>query len=385
MKKLKIYITQIGHPDLKGGGNAVARYLSESFAKRGHIVTTIYISPKNLLSNRPKATHKIVFIKKLPRIPIMNCLKTAATIKKLSTIKDGRPDVIISLGYEGFLIPFIKGKSMFIAASHNFLRSIEIRDFLNLKWLNPFNWGKLIYLTSVFIDKLTKFKADFVQCLCQFGADRCKTLYKMSDNKIFIVSNGVDTKKFTIRPMPKKKTIFFIGSAVEHKGLDILIRALPIVTKAYLDIEVFVLGEANKREKSLIQFAKELGVNSKINWQRSISQNQMPKFYQKAYLVVLPSRLDLFPMTALETMSSGIPLIAAKIGGLPEIIEDGVSGLIINKEDSEELATAIIKLLDDPKKAEEMGKKGREIVEQKFTWEKVVEKYEKEIYNRLNT
>ncbi|HDH31697.1 MAG TPA: glycosyltransferase family 1 protein [Candidatus Wolfebacteria bacterium] len=384
MKKLTIYITQIGHPNFRGGGNIVAHNLSEYFSKRGHKVTTIYLTPKELLSEKPKTEYNIV-LRKNSIIPIVNCLIVAKIIKKLSKVEI--PDVVISLGYEGFFIPHIKSKLLFIAASHSpFLRYIGFKElFLSWKWLNPLNLGKWFFCFSLFLNRLTKLKADFVQCLCEFGAEQCRVVYKVPNNKIFIISNGINIKRFFIQLVSQKKNILFVGGSVEYKGLDILIRALPIIIKKYSDIELIIIGEMDKREKTLRQLVGKLDVSSNISWQGLVSQDKMAGFYQKAYLTVLPSRLDLFPITALEAMSSGIPLVATNVGGLPEIIEDGVSGLIINKEDSEELATAIIKLLDDPKKAEEMGKKGREIVEQKFTWEKVVEKYEKEIYNRLNT
>lgn len=383
MRKLKIYITQVGHPAFRGGGNTVANNLSESFTKRGHAVTTIYLSPKHLLLNRPKTSYNLV-IKKASIIPIINCFKIVAIIKKLLNNKKEKPDVIISFGYEGFFIPSIKGESMFIAASHNFIRPIGIKDFLHLKWLNPLNGGKFLYSTSVLIDKLTKLKADFVQCLCKFGAERCETIYKISPKKIFIVPNGINIEKFIIHPTPKKKTILFIGGSAEHKGLDILINSLLFIAKKYLDIEVVILGEMNKRKEILVQMAEKLGVSSKIKWEGLVFQKEMFSFYKKAYLVALPSRLDLFPLTILEAMAYGIPVVSTNIGGIPEIINNKVSGIMINCEDPYGLAKAIIELFDNPKKAEEMGRKGREIVEQKFTWEKVVEKYEQEICSRLD-
>ena len=383
MKKLKIYITQMGHPAFRGGGNTVSNSLSESFVKRGHAVTSIYLAPKHLMSNMPRTLYGLI-IEKASIIPIINCFKIAAIIKKLLNNEKEKPDAIISFGYEGFFIPSVKRESIFIAASHNFIRDIGIKDFFSWKWLNPLNGGKLLYLSSVLIDKLTKLKADFVQCLCRFGADRCETIYKLSSKKIFIIPNGVDMEKFAVRPTPKKKTILFIGGSAEHKGLDILIKALLFIVKKHPNAEVVVLGEMNKRKEMLVQMAEKIGVSSKIKWIGLVFQKEIFSFYREAYLVVLPSRLDLFPLTVLEAMAYGIPIVAANVGGIPEIINNKVNGIIINSEDSYGFAKSIIELLDNRKKAEEIGRNGRTTVEQKFTWEKVVEKYEKEIYSHLN-
>ena len=106
-KKLKIYITQVGHPDFRGGGNTVAHNLSQTFAKRGHTVTTIFLSPKNLLLKRPKTAYNMV-LKKASIIPIINCLKIAIVVKKLSNNKDKNPDVIIVLAMKVFLFLLLK-------------------------------------------------------------------------------------------------------------------------------------------------------------------------------------------------------------------------------------------------------------------------------------
>lgn len=380
MRKLDIIITQIGHPNFRGGGNTVVHNVSELLSKRGHTVTVIFLFPKKLFLDKPKTTYGVI-MKKDSLIPIVNCIKIANIIRKL--FKKREPDVIISFGYEGFFIPYIKDKSIFIAASHNFLSQIGVRNFLRLRWLNPFNLGRLLYLTSVFIDKSTKGKADFVQCPSRFAARQCETIYRIPKNKIFVVHNGIDLSRFTIRPQPKEKTILFVGGTSQHKGLDILIHALPLILEKHPDAKLIIVGEMKKEEKELINIADELGVSERISWIGLVSQERIFEFYKKAYLAVFPSRLESFLLAALEAMACGIPIIVTDVGIMPEIINDKSNGLLMEQEDFKGLAEKIIYLLNNPEKAKKMGLMGRASIEQKFTWSEIIRKFEKEILTRL--
>jgi len=383
-KLLNIFITQMGHPNFRGGGNIIIHNLSEELAKRGHKVSVIYLAPKNLLSNIPKTGYNVI-LKKSSKIPLFNALTTLITMKKILGT-NGKPDVIITAGYEGFFIPFMKKNALFIAASYNpALRYISPKDFFQLKWLNPLNFGKFLFIFSLFMDRLTTFKADLVQCLSPYSIEQCVRIYKIPRSKLFVALCGINAKQFSLRPMPKNKTILFVGGTVEYKGLDILINALPAVVNKHPDIELIVVGEMKERKEMLMRLAKKIGVFSKINWHGPIPPDHMAEFFQKAYVAVFPSRIESFLLAALEAMSSGVPIVATDVGIIPEIINDKINGLMVKQENPKNLAMAINYLLDNPEKAKEIGIKGREtIINGGFTWENFAKKIEEEIYTYLN-
>ena len=120
-----------------------------------------------------------------------------------------------------------------------------------------------------------------------------------------------------------------------------------------------------------------------MEWIGLTSHKEIPVIYQKASFLILPSRLDLFPIAVLEAMASHLPVIASKVGGIPEIIENEKDGLLVEKENPKQLSKAIIKLLDNPNLAERMGANGRRKVENNYTWKKVAKEFEKEILSRL--
>jgi len=380
---MKIILTQIGHPNFRGGGNIVAHKLCEEFSKRGHSVTGIFLSPKSLLKEKNKFSYNIIFAKvsKIPFINVFKCWKILNNI-----FKKNDPDVVISLGYEGLSVPFINKNSFFIAASHSpFLINFGIKNLIfSKKLLFPSLWGKWLFETSFFLDKITKINADAVQAVCEFGADQCEKIYKVPAGKIFIVSNGIDVSKFSPREFPLEKVILFIGGTVEYKGLDILLEAVGFIFKKYFDFKIVIIGEEDKRKEKLVKLAQKLGIDSKLEWKGLVYPADIPTYFRKTSILAMPSRLELFGIVALESMASGVPIAASDAGGLPEVVINGENGLIVERENPQKLAEAIMYLFDNPIEAEEMGKKGRKRVEENFTWEKVVEKFEKEIYRRLN-
>ena len=382
---MRIYLTQIGHPNFRGGGNIVAHKLCEEFSKREHDVIGVFLAPKNLIGEKFEANYKIktAIGSKISLLNVWRCYKILKSL--FSEFEE--PDVIISLGYEGLLVPFIKKKALFIAASHSpFLRYAGLKElFFDLKWLNPLNFGKWLFMSSFFLDRITKLKADAVQSLCDFGVKQCEDVYKIPADKIFITPNGVDINHFQKQQLSKEKNIIFLGGSVEYKGLDILIQAMPIILKENKDAKVVILGEMGDiRGRLLIDMVKNLGITESFNLKGLIPQKQIRNYYKNVFLMVIPSRLDLFPMVALEAMASGIPIVASNVGGLPEVVIDGQNGLIVEKENPQKLAEAIIYLFDNPIEAGKMGERGRKMTEEKFAWEKIIEKFEKEIFNRLN-
>jgi glycosyltransferase involved in cell wall biosynthesis len=96
------------------------------------------------------------------------------------------------------------------------------------------------------------------------------------------------------------------------------------------------------------------------------------EYYQQARLTIIPSLFENFPYTCLEAMSCGCPVIASRVGGLPEMIEEGISGLLFQPDDGEELAKKILLLLADPVRAENMGDEAARRVRQYYSQEVII-------------
>jgi glycosyltransferase involved in cell wall biosynthesis len=120
----------------------------------------------------------------------------------------------------------------------------------------------------------------------------------------------------------------------------------------------------------------------RVSYLGPLSGNALVELHQKAAIFAAPARTDHFPIANLEALACGTPVIATPTGAVPDVIEDRRNGLMIPSDEPTALASALNTLLENKKLRESYGRKGREIVEEYFSWNVVVEKVIR-IYNQL--
>ena len=197
----------------------------------------------------------------------------------------------------------------------------------------------------------------------------------------FVIRNGVDVNRF--RPGKRGDYFLFVaamGRWHRYKGLDILLEAYKLYIEAGGRRSLHVVGEGSQRPLYEAK-AASMGLKS-VEFLGDVPDELLPQVYASAYAYVSASvdRSEGFGLTVLEAMSSGLPVIATKVGGLPELVKDGVNGFLVNPRDPRSLADAMIKL-DDEAVAAQMGLKGREMAEG-MTWDAMVSSYE-QLYSAL--
>jgi glycosyltransferase involved in cell wall biosynthesis len=224
--------------------------------------------------------------------------------------------------------------------------------------------------------------------------------YGFNRNHIRVVYNGVDTETF--RPLEKndppdivqnlagKKVVLYVGHFGLRKGIFYLIRAMKIIKKSIPDSHLLCVGGAPswlgkqnyweylKKEAASNEVEKEITLLNAVKYQ------QLVQYYSFARLVALPSYYESFSKVAVEAMACGKPVVATRSGGLPEVVEDGVSGILFRYGSIKDLADAIIHLLGDEKVAGDMGRRGRLRAEKLFTWHAVAERI-KAVYSELES
>ncbi|HEV51076.1 MAG TPA: glycosyltransferase, partial [Thermoprotei archaeon] len=161
---------------------------------------------------------------------------------------------------------------------------------------------------------------------------------------------------------------------------DILLDAYKLYIEAGGRRPLHVVGEGSQRPLYEAK-ATSMGLKS-VEFLGDVPDELLPQVYAPAYAYVSASidRSEGFGLTVLEAMSSGLPVIATRVGGLPELVKDGVNGFLVNPRDPRSLADAMIKL-DDEAVAAQMGLKGREMAEG-MTWDAMVSSYE-QLYSAL--
>jgi glycosyltransferase involved in cell wall biosynthesis len=228
------------------------------------------------------------------------------------------------------------------------------------------------------IDELTKsfplfpefFKGiDLADVLITVSKDMMKYYREkgVEKKKMRLIYNGVDTERYRYVKKSKRLKILFVGNLVERKGVLYLIRAFNEIKSQLPGAELFIVGRKN--EKS--DYVKELRRNSTegVTFTGTVTEEELIRHYQSANILVHPALYEAFGMTLVEAMSCGTPVIATKVGGIPEVLGD--AGILIKPKNVEEIVKSVLKLADNRKLYDNLAKRSRERVEHHFSWESV--------------
>ena len=196
--------------------------------------------------------------------------------------------------------------------------------------------------------------------------------------KIHVLRCGVDTKLFS--PCEKKAEgrsfqILCVASFEEVKGHKYLVDACKILSEQGLDFECHFVGYGPLRKQVENQI-DELGLQDKFHLHGSLPRNMVLEMLLKSDVFVLASvptrqgKREGIPVVLMEAMASGLPVISSQLSGIPELVDDGISGVLIEPRDSEALARTLLDLAADPAKNISLGRAGREKVLNEFDLEK---------------
>ncbi|OGV57786.1 MAG: hypothetical protein A2X45_19815 [Lentisphaerae bacterium GWF2_50_93] len=177
------------------------------------------------------------------------------------------------------------------------------------------------------------------------------------------------------RPGNGKICIGFAKKLYALSGPDILLKAFAAAKSiSKQDILLRIAGDG-AMESELKKMADQLGVADSVEWLGRIEgKKHMRAFYHSVDILAMPSRRESFGMSAAEASATGLPIIASRVGGLPEIVEDGVNGFLVESENVQGFAKAISTLAGDPELRIKMGQKGVEMAGRKFSTEATVGK-----------
>jgi glycosyltransferase involved in cell wall biosynthesis len=170
-----------------------------------------------------------------------------------------------------------------------------------------------------------------------------------------------------------------VARLAPQKGLSYLLQALAGLRRRYPDLLWVILGEGELRSE-LETMVDELGLQNHVRF--CGLRRDVQAVLQSLDLFVLPSLFEGLPLSLLEAMAAGRPVVATQVAGSSEVIEDGVNGRLVPPADSEALAEAILGLLEDSEGAEELARRGQETVRQQYTIGPVAEEYAS-IYGEL--
>ena len=371
---MKILVLVFHFPPISGGGVVVITDIINKFAELENDVTVI---TPNLDWNgetfNPKINPKIKIIR--TETPSKNRIKVAArrcqsNIKKKS-IEIGKSDsfdFVFTIFHPFHLVP----KAAVEAAKKLDIPSIvKVDDAIYEK-------ASGIKSLQRKIEKMINGKTLRAGTKILVSNNETKKIiideYNVMQEKISIVPNGVDLSMFNITKKKNSKKVVFAGAMYYHRGLDILLKTIPLVIEKIPDAKFVLLGSGTEMDK-LKEIVSKNKLDNSVEFKGWIEREKIPENIADASIGIGPLRLTevtsrALPIKVLEYMAVSLPVIAQK-GTLPnDVLENEKNGFFI--ENHIELAEKIILLLNEPKKVENMGAHSLKLV-LKFSWDQVVD------------
>jgi Glycosyltransferase len=194
--------------------------------------------------------------------------------------------------------------------------------------------------------------------------------YRLNREKIKVIHNGVFVPETSSEVNQEEYLIFSVGRMTWRKGFLFLIQAMTEILKEYPRAKLVLLGRGSYKE-SLIEYSRKLGLSESVIFKENLSKQELSKLYAMAHVYVQPSLYEPFAGTVLEAMAAQKPIVACRVGGIPEMISDGKNGVLVEPYSSHQLANAIKLLLSDSSYANQLAKNAKQTVLDSFTWETI--------------
>jgi glycosyltransferase involved in cell wall biosynthesis len=204
---------------------------------------------------------------------------------------------------------------------------------------------------------------------------------ELGSNGIKVIPNPIDPWMLEQALSPEsnqaehdRDTVLYTGRLQYSKGVLVLLEAVPMITREHKQAH-FVLAGARHNSIDGATLDQKLGIANAarcVTMPGHVPWRELVKQYRRAKIFVMPSFYETGGISVIEAMAFGLPVVATHAGGLAEVVEDGVTGILVPPGDSEALAEAVCRLLREPELRRRMGEAGRERVLEKFTIEGIV-------------
>ena len=316
---------------------------------------------QNNLLNDTKTT----LLKRKPGIDFFYPFKLAALLKK------DQADILHLHNSTAFFYGVLAGK---IAGIRRIIYTEHARDVApNIK--------------VRIMDKILSYMTDRIVVVAEFLKRNLVHKEWINPEIISTIYNGIDGDQFSrefdregiikeLSVSPAANLIGIVARLDPIKNHRCLIKAMKKVSTIFSDAVLLVIGDGPLREE-LEELVTEEQLQDNILFLGT--RNDIPRLLSMLDIFVLCSLSEGLPLTILEAMAAGKPIVASAVGGIPEVIDHGIDGILIPSDDSDRLAEAISELLHDDKKRDDMGEKARKKFEERFTIQTMVERYE-ELY-----
>jgi glycosyltransferase involved in cell wall biosynthesis len=226
------------------------------------------------------------------------------------------------------------------------------------------------------LEEETALNATLIVTISNYSFEKIQEYYGIMKSKVRIIPNGVDVEKFKPKDtqvmrqqfgLDKEPCVLFVGSLIPRKGLNVLVEAAKKIVKEKAETKFLIVGDGPLKNQLSISL-ESANLSGNFKFLGNLEEDELSAVYNCADVFVLPSIQEGQGIVLLEAEASGKPVVAFDAGGVNESMLNGETGLLVKRKSDEELADALLKLLDDRNLREKMGVNGRRFVTENFTW-----------------
>jgi L-malate glycosyltransferase len=197
----------------------------------------------------------------------------------------------------------------------------------------------------------------------------------IDEKKLAVIPNGLDVSRFETRKKTvtkdTRKKILCVARFDVNKGHEDLIRAMALVPTE-IDCIVYLVGPVNNRAYfyDLNNLVRQMNLRDKVIFCDSANDSQLTEYYFNSDIFVLPSRMETFGLVILEAMHAGLPIVATRVGGIPDLIVDGENGFLVTPGNPEQLKDRILTLLENTALCQDFSRKNTDAAK-RFDWKAI--------------
>ncbi len=346
-------------PRWLAGTEIATYYLAEHLAQRGHEVHVITTLDDGL----PEWSYeKGFYIHRLPKVGIRIVGAFAIWADIVKTIQKISPDIV-----------------------HAQSLSIAIPALISKKVLRiPYAvWGQGsdVYLPDRITNLTSKTIIKNADTTIALTRDMKRAMQTICDREISVIPNGIELKEYmpsppvVMREGPDKR-ILFVGRLHPVKGVRYLLQAMQLVHEEMPDAKLILVGDGKERE-NLESLTDHLGIRECVEFAGKIPHERIQDYLYHADIFVLPSLSESFGIVNLEAMACGLPIVATRVGGLPDIIDEGINGYLVEAKKPDEIADRILILLQNDAIRKEISGINQKKAEM-FAWDRIAGSIEDE-------
>lgn len=379
-----------------GGVETYVHQLAKNFASKGHRVFVLSTSKNSYTTfiadgvNYIMIPTKTINIPHLPKYPLQMLIfniKAAITAAKLN--QKYKFDVVHAQFCCGFfyalLKPFLRDNTKFVVTLHGTLVDEQLAHilpiFLNESGRKRFKISALFkslkictsFLPLIIMEYISVKRAEGIIASSHDTLKRAIQYYRIKKKKATVIYSGINSERFSIEREPNVKqqslwpdtfNILYVGRADERKGIQFLIKAASILTLKHQNVRFFLVGPDTEKYSSHL---KEKNLQKFFALAGKVPQKTLTKYYLTSDIFVLPSLYEGFGLVVLEAFAAGKPVVAFNIASLPELIENGKNGFLVEAFNSEKFASFIERLIENNSLLKKMSSTAKETAK-KFTW-----------------